>query len=213
MFSILILVFLLVLYSKPVLSQWALSQGSGGQFITYSGLISGLFRHPQGLIDQGCPDYTLGPHNRTYLYIGQVPYDANPFFFELYHFASAYSGGGFISYTNDSIFNLDFTSIGHPCFKNGRRCGSIEFSPWYYVVAEMLDLGMGTGQRKAAVERVQVGSAMGYKVSGDQMSFISNGTIKNLVDVARPYNLTAPWPCMYEERYIWYAFALTRKPP
>jgi hypothetical protein len=123
MFSAFIFTFFLVLYSKPALSQYAVSQGVDGQFITYSGLISGLFRHPQGLIDQGCPDYNLGPHNRSYIYIGQVRDDPNPFFFELYHYSSDYRGS-VLSFTSDSIFNLDFTSVRHPCLKNGERCGS-----------------------------------------------------------------------------------------
>lgn len=88
--------------------------------------------------------------------------------------------------------------------KNGQLCGSFVFSPWYYVAAEMLDLGIGTGQSQAVVQRVQVDGTTGYKVSGDQTSFISNGTIENHVNVARPLHQSNMPGCMEMEQYIWY---------
>jgi hypothetical protein len=74
----------------------------------------------------------------------------------------------------------------------------------------MLDLGIGTGQKQAAIERVQVNGTTGYKVSGDQTSFISNGTIENHVNVARPLHQSSPLGCMEIEQYIWYVTARRR---
>jgi hypothetical protein len=136
MFSLLIYISALVSCSKPVLSQWANSTHAHGQYITYTGLVSGLFQHPQAQIDQGCPDYTLGPHNRSYLYVGRFPFDGNPFFFELYHFVTEVTNSSAIL-TADSIYNLDFAERKDEVFSHARPEPSEAYEPELSISSRM----------------------------------------------------------------------------
>jgi hypothetical protein len=146
------------------------------------------------------PNYNLGPYKLSSLYIGvNPPWDSNPFFFELYHLASESSG--FPDWTNDSIYNLDFTTAAYICMKNGEMCEFLTYHPYYFVVAEMVNL------KDANVARVSEGMGVGYSVTGDEKTWVSNGTIKNSVDVAMPLNYTWEAGCMYELHYEWYVDA------
>lgn len=191
-------------YLIPAFCQWASESEAGGRYIAYEGIISGVFKHTPQQVARGCPDYPLGPHNRTSLYIGKYSWDINPFFFELYRVTTESRGGGII-YTDDSIFNLDFKSSAYVCMKDNHTCGFIELSPWYFVGAEVLNLGNGTGH--ATSQQTQINSEIGYVIQGDERSYIGNGTVTNHATIAFPLHAGLTTRCMTEERYIWCVYS------
>ncbi|KAF8060246.1 hypothetical protein FPV67DRAFT_1453361 [Lyophyllum atratum] len=159
-------------------SQWADNHYAGTQYIFYNGTISGRFVHPPG--QSSCPDYHLGPHALTSLFVGvNPPWDANPFFFDLYHISSTES----ILYTYDSIYNLEFTTAAYVCRKYGQPCGDVEFMPFYFLPVEMVNL------KDAKVERVTVGAETGYRVRGDEKTWVGNGTVNDDLEVTIPLML------------------------
>ena len=71
--------------------------------------------------------------------------------------------------TYDQLRNLYFESAAYACYKDGQSCGYIEFDP-YYIATPLLDL------KKATVQRLAVHNETGYRVFGDQTTWVSNGT-------------------------------------
>lgn len=187
---------LTLLITLPVLgrlfcsAQWTESSEAAGQYIFYTGTVSGSVSYG---LESDCSHVELKPHTKTYLYVGKYPpWDPNPFFLELYHLRSEGHDGRpngtneippgeskrkFLVQTDDSIFNLDFTTSAYACFKDGHGCGIIEFGASYAGV-DLIDL------RAAKTQQVSVGTELGYTVTGDQHSWVGNDTIKNEVDVA-----------------------------
>ncbi|KAF8055169.1 hypothetical protein FPV67DRAFT_1745338 [Lyophyllum atratum] len=174
-----------------ITSQWADSYYAGTQYIFYNGTISGRFVHPPS--QSSCPDYHLGPHALTSLFVGvNPPWDANPFFFDLYHISS--EG---LPYTYDSIYNLEFTTAAYVCRKYGQPCRSVEFMPFYHLPVEMVNL------KNAKVERVTVGAETGYRVRGDEKTWVGNGTVNDDLEVTIPLGVTEQDECMGSLHYTW----------
>ena len=85
------------------------------------------------------------------LYVGvNPPWDPNPFFFW--------------------FGRINFKTSAFICYQDGQPCASTTFWPWYYVHAQLLDLS------RATVKVVQNSTGSMYRVTGDQGSFVSNGT-------------------------------------
>ncbi|GLB38017.1 putative CTD kinase subunit gamma CTK3 C-terminus [Lyophyllum shimeji] len=176
-----------------IASQWVEEGHADAQYIFFNGTISG---HWVPTNAPGCSDYYLGPHLRTYLLVGvNAPWDSNPFVFDLYHLATERDDG--IVFTNDSIYNLQFTTAALLCRKDGRPCSSFESWPYYFAGVEMVNLN------EARVERVTVGTETGYTVTGDEKTWVSNDTISNRVDIARPRNYTFQDGCLDQRTFLW----------
>jgi hypothetical protein len=171
-------------------AQYAESLNAAGKYIFYNGTVSGSVSYSNS---SSCSQVQLRKHDKTYFYIGKYPpWDPNPFFFELYHLRTEGEDGRpggndtspskkskrqFIEYTDDSIFNLDFSTAAYVCMKDDHGCGYLEFDP-YYVGVDVINLNA------SKIERVNVGSDLGYTVTGDQSAWTSNNTIQNDVDIA-----------------------------
>lgn len=126
---------------------------AGTQFIRYNVTITGTYTHPGTNLTQcgnnGTYDLNIG--DNMPLYIGaNPPWDPNPFFFW--------------------FGRINFKSAAFLCHQNGEPCGSITHWPWYYVHAQLLDLS------RATVRVVQNSTGSIYRVTGDQGTFVSNGT-------------------------------------
>ncbi|GLB33159.1 hypothetical protein LshimejAT787_0100440 [Lyophyllum shimeji] len=175
-----------------ITSQWADNHYAGTQFIFYNGTISGRFVHPPG--QSSCPDYHLGPHALTSLFVGvNPPWDDNPFFFDLYHISSTDS----LVNTYDSIYNLEFTTAAYVCMKYDQPCGVVEFMPYWFLPVEMVNL------TDTKVERVSVGAETGYRVRGDEKTWVGDGTVINDLEVRIPGEDTWQEGCMGSLHYTW----------
>jgi len=116
-------------------------------------------------------------------------WDPNPFFFEVYHEAS--TSCGFedsdcvyivptkrqIIWTDDEIYNLDFTTAAEACYSGGKPCGTAETN-WYYALAQTFDFS------RASISQTQISGETGYSVVFPNTSWVSNGTIVPLVYLA-----------------------------
>ena len=175
--ALLIILFLTLLY--PVSCQLSSIANGDGFFITYSGTVSGSWTPPS---NSTCKAQTVSPEKGSYLFVGVYPsWDSNPFFFELEHLLSEGADSKLIRsrdsflhskrqfLTSDDLYNLDFASAGVHCQKDGKDCGYFEFNP-YFQKLEFLDL------HKASVERVPVNGTTGYRVQGDEKTWVANGT-------------------------------------
>jgi hypothetical protein len=112
---------------------------------------------------------SVGPYNRTDLYVGiNPPWDPNPFFFELFHYTSDCNGD--FCLTEDKIYNLDFASAAFECIDKttGKPCEFIDFN-YYYRQDVYLDL-----KNKSTIQRQQIGGETGYSVSGGPSSWVGN---------------------------------------
>jgi len=143
----------------------------------------------------------LVPFVQSYLYVGvNSPWDGNPFFFELYHLTSGPSSGLF-TLTNDSIYNLDFTTAAYACWADdGTPCGLIEYD-YHFVVEELLDLNM------SKVEKVKVGREDGYNDSGDQTSWVNSTTERSATNgvnlLSSCYDANVDWT----SHFTWYVLS------
>jgi len=149
-------------------SPYATEDEAGAQYLAFDGTISATVSYPTETNNKYCSQQALGPFVQSYLYVGvNPPWDSNPFFFELYHLNSDLNSGLF---TNDSIYNLDFTTAAYACWADdGTHCGFIEYD-YHFVAEELLNLNM------SKVEKVKVGQEDGYNVSGDQTSWVNSTT-------------------------------------
>jgi len=125
----------------------------GTQFIRYNVTITGTYTHPGTNLTQcgnnGTYDLHIG--DDMPLYVGvNPPWDPNPFFFW--------------------FGRINFKTSAFICYQDGQPCASTTFWPWYYVHAQLLDLS------RATVKVVQNSTGSMYRVTGDQGSFVSNGT-------------------------------------
>ena len=153
-----------------VAASYATEDEAGSQYLAFNGTISATVSYPTETDNKYCSQQALGPFAQSYIYVGvNPPWDSNPFFFELYHLASGLNSG-IITLTDDSIYNLDFTTAAYACWADdGTPCGSIEFD-YHFVGEELLNLN------KSKVEKVKVGQEDGYNVSGDQTSWVNSTT-------------------------------------
>ena len=155
---------LLCSLSTPTLSQtipvWVTPDAlgeAGSQTILYYATLAATFTHPPSLNLTHCG--TNGTYNLTIgspspIYIGKnPPWDTNPFFFWFYR--------------------LNFKSAAFVCHEGGKKCGSLESWPWYYVQSEMVDLS------EVVVTREKGEGGGFYRVEGDEKAFVSNGTDLN----------------------------------
>jgi hypothetical protein len=211
---------LLVFQPLLALSQFAVQDEAEAAYIRYNGTVSGSFSFPPAL-KPNCPDWTFPKQAGSDLYVGAYPsWDKNSFFFNLYHLSSgecdqtdcpfnyaptnATRKRQFITFTEDSIFNLQFTSAAYECFKDNKPCSQqdsfIIAWPFYYVPLELLDLD------KAEVKRVDVGGEKGYHVEGDEKTWVGNGTWTPHFDIAPPETATGGNEC-YDNNpghFAWY---------
>ncbi|EPE28836.1 hypothetical protein GLAREA_09957 [Glarea lozoyensis ATCC 20868] len=147
-------------------------EASGAQYILYSGNISASVSYSSQFSSSSCASLTTPSYSNAHLYIGKnPPWDPNPFFFELYHSAS----DGRI-FTNDQIFNLDFSSSAYECFKDGKPCGFIAVD-FDLKLQQYLDLA------KAQVAKTTFNGEAGFSVNGDPTSWIASNATGNGVDV------------------------------
>ena len=153
-----------------VAASYATEDEAGSQYLAFNGTISATVSYPTETDNKYCSQQALGPFAQSYIYVGvNPPWDSNPFFFELYHLTSG-PNSGFFALTNDSIYNLDFTTAAYACWgDDGTPCGLIELD-YHFVGEELLNLN------KSKVEKVKVGQEDGYNVSGDQTSWVNSTT-------------------------------------
>lgn len=94
---------------------------------------------------------------------------------------------GFVDVSQDEISNFVFTTAAYVCFKDNSSCaasGSYFVNDPYYVPIELIDLA------RAKVERVNEALGLGqkpeqgYRVTGDETSWVSNNTVHNVVTIA-----------------------------
>lgn len=181
-------------FSPLVASQYFNADGVQNRYILYNGTVSGTFKHGDDY-PSSCNDVKLGSNKNSLLAVGVHPeWDNNPIFFELYHLSSE-GGGGIVSFTDDTIYNLDFTSAASVCMKDGKVCGMVELNPTYKPT-ELLDLS------KAAIKKTNIKGDSGYSVSGDKSTWSSDDTIKSEVDIARPKGAELD-RCLSKEHFTW----------
>jgi len=164
---------------------------AGTQYIFFNGIITGTANYPSPCSPLSA---SYGPYPLAYLYVGvNPPWDSNPFYFELYHLAS--EGDGYIVFTQDFVYNLDFASAIYACYSStGSECEFLTFNPQFRV-EEKLDL------TKATVSAGQVGGEAGYTVAGNSQSYVGKSTdgYSNSVDVdSGCFPLDVSW-----ENLIW----------
>lgn len=162
--------------------------------INFNGTLSSHFSHPPG---SPCVDFFSGPEYLSYLAVGvNPPWDSNPFFFELYH--EAENEG---IYTNDTVYNLDFYTATYVCYQpNGETCSFVDTWPYYFVPVESVNLHLTT------IERANIGNQIGYVVTGDETSWVSNNSTSGgcLFDYQTPGNYSVEDNCAIEQRFEWY---------
>jgi hypothetical protein len=177
----------------------------GSQYIYYDGVISGHYGADAGHCGDKANTYYFTNHTSSTLYIGvNPPWDTNPLFFYLMHDGRDYHTTNntgvhdrclnvFSGYcTNDAIYNLGLASTYYVCFKNGQPCGIIEFWPWYYVAAPMYNLSTASIVRVPSTNHPVFGNDMYYSVSGDNRTWVSNGTVQNAgLGVQLPMNYSS----------------------
>ena len=196
-----VLILTLTCLQLVVASSYATENEAGSQYLAFNGTISATVSYPTETDSKSCPQQVLGPYVQSYLYVGvNPPWDSNPFFFELYHLASK-PDPGFITFTDDSIYNLDFTTAAYACWADdGTPCGLIELD-YHFVAEELLNLNM------SKVEKVKVGQEDGYNVSGDQTSCVKNtteGSATNGVDLqSYCYDANVDWA----RHFTWYVLS------
>lgn len=170
---------LVSILSSPASGQLSSVADGDGFFIFYSGTVSASWTPPA---NSTCKPTTVSPEKNSHLYAGVYPrWDSNPFFFEIEHLLSegaddrrlrpkrSFSPVKRQYLTSDDLYNLDFASAGVQCQKDGHDCGYFEYDP-NFLNLEFLDL------KKASVERVPVDGHMGYRVQGDDTTWVANGT-------------------------------------
>lgn len=106
----------------------------------------------------------------------------------------------FVYTTYDQLYALNFASTYYVCQKDGRECGFVEADP-YFVSAQMLNLS------RASVSQVVVGSEKGYRVQGDEKTWVSNGTTELSFRMGEDHVLYENAPattCLEQpDRFIW----------
>ncbi|KAL9610263.1 MAG: hypothetical protein Q9167_005034 [Letrouitia subvulpina] len=170
---------LLSILSSPASGQLSSIADGDGFFISYSGTVSASWTPPPNTT---CNPTIISSEKNSHLYVGVYPrWDSNPFFFEIEHLLSegaddkrlrprqSFSPVKRQYLTSDDLYNLDFASAGVKCEKDGHDCGYFEYNP-NFVNLEFLDL------KKASVERVPLDGHTGYRVQGDEKTWVANGT-------------------------------------
>lgn len=97
--------------------------------------------------------------------------------------------------TYDQLYGLNFASTYYVCQKDGRDCDTVEVDP-YYVSAQMLDLS------RASVSQVEIGDEKGYRVQGDEKTWVSNGTTELSFYMGEdhvPYNNAPATTCLEQQ--------------
>ncbi|KAI4213080.1 MAG: hypothetical protein LQ351_004234 [Letrouitia transgressa] len=175
---VLLSIVLVSILPSPASGQLSSIADGDGFFISYSGIVSASWTPPPNTT---CNPKIIGPEKNSHLYVGVYPWDSNPFFFEIEHILSetaddkrvrpkrSFSPGKRQFLTSDDLYNLDFASAGVQCQKDGHECGYFEIDPDFRPL-EFLDL------KKASVERVPVNNQTGYRVQGDDKTWVANGT-------------------------------------
>ncbi|KAF2259579.1 hypothetical protein CC78DRAFT_571739 [Lojkania enalia] len=124
-----------------------------------------------------------------------LPWDSNPFFFKLYHKST--EDGGFITFTDDEIYGLDFGSPAYACWDDsGNPCGYYETS-WEDLPEILLNLTTATATK------TKVGGEEGYEVTGDETTYVQNtkeGASYNRVNV---YDSCDELGLDFTDAFIW----------
>jgi hypothetical protein len=171
------LIYLFISVPYLVAAQDVFLSSQGSQFIRFSGTITGASSWTSNAVPPGDSEpscvasgtTTQGPFKRTSLYVGiNPPWDPNPFFFELYHYASD-CDENFCS-TADTIFNLDFRSAAYECIERstGQPCGFISYN-YYYLPDVYINL-----KSKTTVQRLEIGGETGYTIQGGPDTWVGN---------------------------------------
>jgi len=161
---------LLSLFFSLISAQTYSLEEGGTQFIYYNGSLSGSFRHdPPTVSTSSCGDngvYYFTNISNAFMRIGKnPPWDTNPFFFSI-------SREGRRS-ENVSLWDVRFASTYYLCFKDGKRCGQLEFWPWYYETAQQVNIS-------AAEISVEKEGDQGpfYKVRHDNAVWLGRDIVK-----------------------------------
>lgn len=170
----------LLIRSSQVSASSYTTDSTPSQFINFTGTVSASTSWSSDFQNQKipCTDRTTAAYSKSYLYVGlNPPWDPNPFYFELYHFASD-SSGGIVSFTDDDVYNLDFTTAGLACMglSSGKPCASFQYG-YYYQQIQNIDL------TKAKISQTDVNGQSGYSVTGDVGTWVGNGSLPIGVDV------------------------------
>lgn len=163
--------------------------------ILYNGSLTSHFSHPPHA-PMHCGDYFSQPELSAYLEVGvNPPWDNNPFFFQLYDRSE--NGEGY--YTNTPVYNLHFFTAVYVCYQpSGQTCSTVLQSwPYYFVPIEMVNLN------RAVVERTIMGPEIGYSVSGDEKTWVSNDTTICEFEYNLPKNYTKSSGCMAGQQFVW----------
>ncbi|KAF2462738.1 uncharacterized protein BDR25DRAFT_363580 [Lindgomyces ingoldianus] len=148
----------------------------GTQFITYNGSISGTFTSASNSSCGTGPPFYFDNLVNTSLRIGvNPPWDTNPFFFEFAHDGNNWQ----ILESDQPVYLKDISASTRSAAKDGRRCGTYENSPWYYVSAEIVNLSAATITITTSVLQGTKDPVPLYVVEGDEKTWISNGMVEN----------------------------------
>jgi hypothetical protein len=172
----------------------------GSQYILYSGTIGSSTIWAPDVIPPGtsgdCFNWTSPSYARTSLYVGvNPPWDPNPFFFELYHFASDCDSS--FCFTTDGIYNLDFNSAAYQCYSGNDPCSFVEYY-YHYEPKIYLDL-----KSKSKIQRLDIAGQTGYKVDGGPDSWVGNDNLNGVYTGASCYWVT---PGDHVAGYTWIDF-------
>lgn len=157
-------------------AQWVDSSGNDNAHIAYDGDIS-LTWKSTGREGQEC-NFKLGPQNHSYFYVGVSDrWNPSPFFFEIEHTSSVScnsdgtnctdikeSNDRFFTWTNDEIYNLDFSSaILEPDYNSETMKND-------WQLQRTVDMD------KAKISRAKLEGEDGYRVQLDKSSWLNNHT-------------------------------------
>ncbi|KAL8684887.1 MAG: hypothetical protein Q9218_008085, partial [Villophora microphyllina] len=195
---------------------------SNPTFIRFNGSLSAHYTPPPALSSQ-CHEFDIDVERAATVYVGVYPlWDPNSFFFHIahdhseacasvdcpenyYHTNSTSSSldnekRQFLFQTRDQLYQLDFASTYYVCQKDSHECGTVEVNP-YFVGAQPLDLS------KASTERMQIGNETGYRVQGDEKTWVSNGTSEPSFHFGEAHTLYSNAPattCLKQpDKFVW----------
>jgi len=196
--------FSLALLFSPLTAGWDLFDE---QYIRFNGGVSATtsWIPPPGASDfKDCNGIKTAEYSGSRLMVGiDPPWDPNPLYFYVRHIASncndkrkrdSHSARQLGCLTSDNVRNWHFSSASSLCYTRDKneRCGTYEsLSNTYDRTFQHIDL-----KNKARIQRVDVGSAKGYRVEGSHESWIKDDSRVNWVDVTDHcrWNATAPTP-------------------
>ena len=105
--------------------------------------------------------------------------------------------------TYDAVYNLYFATAWYVCEKAGSACPEFTWWPWYYVSAEIVNLNAATMTEVSGVGLTATDGGPFYSVTGDQKSWVSNGTVQNSFDFQAPQNYSIHSGCLDTSTFDW----------